>query len=255
MKNKSSGVDAVVLIHAFPLNASQWAPQTDVTDGSIRMFTPDLPGFGTQPGLDEQAFSMELAAEYIGRELQVQGIDTCILGGLSMGGYVAFECWRQFPEKISGMLLANTKATADSPDAVQARYDAVEQIGAGHYTRFVDELIERLVSPTTRQNSPDVVGDVRAMMLRAIPDSVIAALLGIAARRDSTGLLSTISIPVSIVVGADDAITTGDDARSMHSLLPESSLTVIEKVGHLSNLESPNQFNAALSDLIARIDG
>ncbi len=243
----------LVLIHAFPLDASMWRPQIDRLDGVVRVFAPDLPGFGSQPGLDEQAFTMERMAEYVRRELDVRGIDRCVVCGLSMGGYVAFECVELFGDRIDGMVLADTRATADDVRGRAARFAAAERIGAGDFDGYIDELVPALVSDHTRTHDPDLLERILSIAHRAQPDSVVAALLGMAERIDSTDRLARIGVPVSIIVGEQDRVTGVDVAERMRGAISNSTLTVIPEAGHLSNLESPDAFTDAIRSLLRTI--
>jgi pimeloyl-ACP methyl ester carboxylesterase len=243
----------LVLLHAYPLNSAQWMPQRSALHEHLRVYTPDFPGFGPQPGLDEQSMTMERAAEFVHRELEAHDIERCILGGLSMGGYVAFECWRRFPEKISGMILADTRAGADSDEGRRARFAAVERIAGGGYAEYTEELLVKLLSRHTLGTNPDVVDAVRVMMHTTLPQSAIAALLGMAERRDSTDLLGEITVPVAVVSGNDDALISVDEARTMAEAIPDAVLTVIEGAGHIANLEAPELFNNAISNLVERV--
>jgi pimeloyl-ACP methyl ester carboxylesterase len=248
MDNRESNHPTLVLIHAFPFDNSMWEPQRAALAGSVDLYTPDLPGFGAQSRLDGESFSMELAARFVQGELNARGIDRCILGGLSMGGYVAFECWRLFPEKIAGMILADTKASADSEEARKGRYAAVERIAGGDYHGYIEELLGKLLSEKTRRDRPDVVDHVRSLALATLPETAMAALLGMAVRNDSTDLLPTIDVPTLLIFGEDDAITTIEEGRTMEEKIPNATLKLVKNAGHLANVEGAEEFDRAILD-------
>lgn len=223
------------------------------TGGTINIHAFNLPGFGGEPGLDGQELTMARMAEFVVEELTAFNIDRCILGGLSMGGYVAFECLRLFGERIDGLLLADTRADADSRQVRIGRRASVERIGRGEGEGYVDDLLQTVLGNSTRNERPEIVAEVRAMMMSAPTTSIIAALLGMAARRDSTDLLATLSIPVALIFGAEDGITTAAEGAMMKEAIPDSVLTIIEKAGHLSNIEAPEEFNRGMGALIGRV--
>lgn len=243
----------LVLIHAFPLNGRMWRPQRDAFGLGVTLLTPDLPGFGTEPGLDEEGLSMERMALFVGHQLDSRGIDRCILGGLSMGGYVAFACLRAMRERIAGLVLADTRAAADDEETRKGRAAAMERIGAGEYEAYCDVLLQKLLAETTRRTRPDIVDEVRGIMRHAHPESASAALLGMLSRPDSRDLLASIDVPTAVIVGEHDAITAVDESRAMADAIPDATLTVIPGAGHLSNLENPEAFNDALRSLVARV--
>jgi pimeloyl-ACP methyl ester carboxylesterase len=243
----------LVLIHAFPLHGGMWEPQRHALDGAIDIYAPDLPGFGTAPGLDDQIFTMRLAARFVQRELESRGISRCIIAGLSMGGYIAFECWKLFPEMIAGLLLADTRATADTAEGRMGRFAGMDRISSGDFSGFAEDLLKKLVAPSTHESRPELMDAIRKTMHSSPPESAVSALLGLAGRADSTPLLPTINVPTALVFGAEDAITPLSDGQSMLSQIPGATLTEIPGAGHLSNLERPEEFNAALRELIERV--
>jgi pimeloyl-ACP methyl ester carboxylesterase len=243
----------LVFIHAFPLHGGMWEPQRQGLSDLAGIVALDLPGFGNEARLDSETFTMKLAARFVQHELEAKGIDQCVLAGLSMGGYVSFECWKLFPEKIRGLVLADTRAGADTDEGKKKRYEQAEQIGRGEFDRFAEALLEKLLSEKTRNERTDLVDAVRRLMHSSLPESSIAALLGMAQRADSTDLLPTISVPTAVIVGEHDAITAVEESRKMVDAIPDATLTVISNAGHLSNLENPVEFNAAVRELLERV--
>ncbi len=244
----------LVLIHAFPLHSGMWREQQRALADIADVVTPDLPGFHHAPGLDEESFTLERIARHLRHELEAKGIDRCIIGGLSMGGYIAFEFFRQFPEKVCGLLLADTKAAADTDEARKGRYASVEKIGHGDFDAFAEGMMEKLLAEKTRRENPELVEQVRRMMYDSPPESAVAALLGMSIRRDSTELLPTINVPTALIFGEHDAVTTVDEGKMMAEAIPDARLHIVKNAGHLSNLENPAEFNAAVTELLERVD-
>ncbi len=243
----------LVLLHAYPLNRTMWTPQIEGLRDIVSVHAFNLPGFGGEPGFDGQELTMARMAEFVEEQMTANGIDHCILGGLSMGGYVAFECLRLFGTRIDGLVLADTRADADSRQIRIGRRASAERVGRGDVDGYIDDLLVTVLGPATRRDKPEIVASVREMMAVAPPTSIIAALLGMAARRDSSEILPSVAIPVSLIFGADDGITTVAEGRLMYEAFPDATLTVIEDAGHLANLEQPEEFNRAVRDLISRV--
>ena len=251
--NSTKASPTLVLIHAFPMHSGMWILQREAFRDVLKVYTPDLPGFASEPPLNQESFSMKDGAAFIKKHLEIRGIERCILGGLSMGGYIAFECWRLFPEKIAGLLLADTRASADSDEARKGRYSAIERIERGGYIEFADTLLRKLVSDHTRNHEPEVVDALRSIMHHAHTPAVIQALRGMAERHDSQDLLSTISVPVQLVFGENDSVTPIEEGEKMCREIPDAKLTRIAKAGHLTNIEQAEAFNRAVDELIARV--
>ena len=245
----------LVLIHAFPLHKGMWEPQRSAFGDQVELITLDLPGFGKAPGLDDEILTMDRAARYIQRELEAKGIDRCILGGLSMGGYITFECWKLFPEKIAGLILADTKATPDTEEGRKGRYAAADQIGQGKFDEFTEGLLKKLLCEKTHTERTGLLNAVREMIQESPEESAASALLGMAARADSTPLLPSITVPTVLIFGEHDAITTVDEGRSMLTAIPDARLHILQDAGHLSNLENPDGFNQGVLELVGRVRG
>lgn len=253
MNRSEQSQPTLVLIHAFPFDSRMWGPQRTGLGEAFDIYTPDLPGFGGSPRLDGEELSMELAARFVQRELDARKIDRCVIGGLSMGGYVSFECWRLFPERIAGLILADTKASADTEEARNKRFEAAEQIGHGGYGEYVEGLLEKLLSKKTTDERPEIAQAVRDIALSVLPETAIAALLGMAGRSDSTSILPSISVPTALIFGEDDAITTVDEGKKMASAIPDAKLTILPKAGHLANIENAAGFNEAVLEVMDRV--
>jgi 3-oxoadipate enol-lactonase len=244
--------DPLVLLHAFPLNRRMWAPQVEALSETRRVITPDYPGFGRSPRPPAQP-DVRYYAEQIRDLLDALRLERVVLGGLSMGGYVAFACMRLFPERVTALVLANTRPDPDPEEAKQARRDLARKVaeeGVGVLPRV---QMERLLAPQTLEGNKAVVEYVRDIMLESSPDGVVAALGAMRDRPDSTELLGQIKVPTLVIGGAEDALSTPEVMGRMAAKIPASEHTTLEGTGHLSNLEAPQSFNAALLDFLAKI--
>lgn len=239
----------VVLLHAFPLSAALWRAQLTTLTDRFRMIAPDLRGFGGSPPAPLPQ-SLDDYADDVLALLDALQIEQAIIGGLSMGGYIAFALLRRAPERISGLLLADTRATADS-DATRATRAVNAEIALREGSAALAErLLPNLLAP---QASEALRAELLAIAAANPPAGVAAALHAMAARPDSTPLLSQIRVPATVVVGAEDTLTPPSEARTMHEAIAGSRFVVIPGAGHLSAIERPAEFNLALVELVMQV--
>ncbi|MBD0692164.1 alpha/beta fold hydrolase [Streptomyces sp. CBMA123] len=244
----------LVLLHAFPLNSSMWSAQLDALPGltgdEVRVLAPDQRGFGgTALGTDEP--SLDLVADDLALLLDAAGIDRAVVGGLSMGGYVALAFARRHPDRLSGLLLANTRATADT-DAVRADRERIAAaVTARNSVRLLED--ERVAARQLGPDSQHLVERVRTMVAAASPAAVAWAQRAMAARPDSLDVLAGLRVPVSVLASALDALVAPEEAELMARTRPDAELTVVPGVGHLSAMESPGAFDAAARRLLLRV--
>lgn len=242
----------VVLIHGYPFNRSLWNEQVATLSSSHRVIAPDLRGFGESDAAPGTA-TMNLMAHDVALLLDHLEISRAAIGGLSMGGYVALAFYKQFPSRVRALVLADTRAQADSDEAKQTRLQQAEKAVSEGMAGIADAMLPKLLTPETVSKHPEVVKRVRDMMLKTKPEGAAAALRGMAERDDQTELLAKITVPTLILVGTEDAITPVADSEKMHQAISASRLVVIENAGHVSNIERTEQFNAALLEFQTRI--
>jgi 3-oxoadipate enol-lactonase len=216
------------------------------------VISPDYPGFGRSPRPPAQP-DVRYYAEQVRKLLDKLKLDRVVLGGLSMGGYVAFACLRLFPERISALLLANTRPDPDTEEAKETRREVARQIAKEGVQILPKLQIGRLLAHDTLENKKDVVESVREMILESSPDGVVAALGAMRERPDSTDLLEKINIPTLLVGGAEDVLSTPEIMEGMAKKVPSSRHLTLEKAGHLSNLEATEEFNTALREFLEEV--
>lgn len=241
----------IVFIHGFPFNSAMWGPQLAHLPRGWRGIAPDLRGFGASRGGPEDVYPMELFARDVAALLDHLGEERVVVCGLSMGGYIAFEFMRLFPERVRALVLCDTRAGADSEDARTGRERQAKRVLEDGVSQVIDAMLPRLISMSTRYGQPGVLELVRAMMKETPPETMARALLGMAARRDSEPLLRTIEVPALVVVGAEDAITSRGQAEFLARGIRGARLETIENAGHLPNLEQTETFNRILHTFLA----
>lgn len=240
--------EPVVFLHAFPLNRTMWAPQTSALAASWRCLTIDTRGFGESSAADP--FTVDRYADDVVAVLDHAGIDHATIVGLSMGGYVAFALWRRASDRVRALVLANTRAIADSPDAVARRRELIALARSDGVSAVADRQLIGLLGKTTRERRPEVQATARAIAEAATVDGVVGALEALIARPDSTATLATITAPTLFIAGEEDVITPPKEARAMHDAVLGSRLEILSRAGHLSNLETPAAFNIVLSEFL-----
>jgi 3-oxoadipate enol-lactonase len=237
---------ALVLIHAFPLTARMWEPQLALAAQGWRVLAPQLRGFdgGTA---DPPASSVDEYAADVIDLLDALHLQDAVIGGLSMGGYVSFAVVRLAPRCVRALVLADTKAPADSPEAADGRLRMLQILADRGLSAVADDMVPKLLGRSTRASAPDVSDCVRALILSSPPGAVGGAIRALMTRPDSTPLLRTIRCPTLILVGEEDGLTPPSASEEMHRAIAGSELIVVPRAGHLSSLEQPDAFNAALA--------
>ena len=234
----------ILWIHGFPLSSAIFDAQLAIE--GVQHLTFDLPGFGLSPAPTEK-LTMDDYARMAIDVLDANGVERATLAGFSMGGYVAFAAARIARERIDGLILLDTRETADSEEARKGRFDSIEKVRAAGVTPIVDAMLPKML---TNAAAPEMVSRVREIMMTASPEGTIAALRAMAQRADSTALLPSLDVPVLIIVGAEDAITPPADAQRMASLLPDAKLVTIAGAAHLANIEKSAEVNGAIEDYL-----
>lgn len=243
----------VVLLHAFPLARGLWRPQVEALANEYRLIVPDLRGFGGTSPFDGPPSVERMADDVAGLLDAINQRGPVVLGGLSMGGYVALAFARRHAARLRGLLLADTKAEADTPEARANRDKMIEFAQSHTAAEVVEQLLPKLLGDETRAKRPEVVDEVRNLASAQKPTAIIEALRALRDRPDATPELGRIVVPTLIVVGAEDTLTPPDVAQAMASRIPNARLEVIAGAGHLANLERPDAFNAALRSFLQAI--
>ncbi|MFI7416998.1 alpha/beta fold hydrolase [Nonomuraea sp. NPDC049684] len=238
-----------MLLHAFPLSSAMWLAQREGLSAVCRVITPDLRGFGgSRLGDDEP--SLDLMADDVARLLDDEGIDRAVVGGLSMGGYVTMAFCRRHPDRVLGVVLADTKAGTDPPAARDNRERIARAVLDEGSEVLVTEVLPALIGPTTKERRAMVFGRVKGLVQSAPPGAVAWAQRAMAARSDSFGTLGELKVPLLIVVGEEDELSPPADAEAMARAAPDGRLEVIPKAGHLSAVEQPEAFNATVAEFL-----
>jgi pimeloyl-ACP methyl ester carboxylesterase len=243
----------VVLLHAFPLSSAMWLEQRNGLADTCRVVTPDLRGFGgSQLGFDEP--SLDLMADDVASLLDRLELPGVLLGGLSMGGYVAMAFLRRHPGRVSALLLADTKASADPQPAKDKRLRiASTLVDDGSAQVLIDEVLPSLIGETTRREQPLVQGRVRALVEAAPPQAAAWAQRAMADRPDSLDTLRGVDVPAVVILGEEDELASRADGEAMVDALPQGRLVMVPGAGHLTAVEAPDAFSTAVRELVKQV--
>lgn len=253
MRSAGEGLP-VVLLHAFPLSSAMWLAQREGLGAVCKVITPDLRGFGGSVLGDDEP-SLDVMADDVVRLLDHEGVDRAVVGGLSMGGYVTMALCRRHPDRVLGVILADTKAAAD-PEAARTNRERIAAAVLDDGTSIlVEEVLPSLIGVTTVQRRAMVFGRVRGLVQSAPPKAVAWAQRAMAGRPDSFDTLRGLKVPALVIVGEEDLLTPPADAETMVGAVPDGRLAVIEKAGHLSAIEQPEAFNRAVAGFIDELAG
>ncbi|WP_337173455.1 alpha/beta fold hydrolase [Paludisphaera sp.] len=241
----------VVLLHGFPLNRAMWDAQIRALAPNHRVIAPDLPGHGESPAPDG-VYTMDEMADAVVATLDELGVEgPVVVGGLSMGGYVALSMALNHQSRVGALVLADTRAAADTPAAAAKREETAQAVlRSGDVGPVVEGMLPRLFSQATFRERPGLVPPLKAAMEGTPPPGVVGALRGMACRPDRRERLKEISCPVLVAVGEDDAISPRDEMKAIADALGECRFVVVPAAGHLAPYENPDAFNSALLDFL-----
>jgi pimeloyl-ACP methyl ester carboxylesterase len=251
--SRGRAAGTLVLLHGFPLSGRMWEPQLALAEQGWRIIVPHLRGF--DEGVDAHGRSATSMDDYAGDVIDLLDalhVEQAVIGGFSMGGYVTFALLRLAASYFHGLILADTRPQADTPEGVQARQRMLTLVREKGPVAVADDMLPKLLGESTRRHRPDLVEDVRAIMLTNGTETIAGAITAMMTRPDSTPMLSSIKLPTLIVVGEEDVLTPPQLSVDMHRAIAGSDLVRIPAAGHMSNLEQPSAFNDALRTFLSR---
>lgn len=244
----------LVFLHAFPLNRSMWKPQISALSARFRTIAMDFRGHG-ESDAPLWSFSLDDYADDVTALLDHLHIPEAVLVGLSMGGYVSLAFSRKYGHRLRGLVLADTRAQADSPEGRMARFHLAQTALTQGTEAVAKTMLPKLLGATSLKNNPVLVESIRRTIHSTPVSGILVDLMAMAARPDSVGQLPAISCPTLVVIGAEDQTTPLVDAQLMAREIPHARLAVIPAAGHLSNCEQPEQFSELLREFVEGLRG
>ena len=243
---------ALLFLHAFPLGLALWDGQAASLADAARVVRFDARGFGGSTLVDGP-LTMDRIADDAAALLDHLRIDRAVVAGCSMGGYAAFAMVRRHPGRVRALVLGDTRAGADSPEARAGRAALAERVLAGGATVASDAFLPKLLGATTQRDRPELAVRVRSLILRNAPQGIASALDGLGARADSTPTLADIRVPTLVVCGEEDTLTPPSEAEAMARAIAGAELAILPGAGHLASLENPAGYDLALRAFLARV--
>lgn len=251
-RGSPGGGACLVLLHGFPLDHRMWDGVVALLPADVTVVVPDLPGLGASPLDPDLEPSVESSADAVAAAVREAGIESAVVAGLSMGGYVAMALAERHPDLVAGLALVDTRSTPDSAEARSKRLRVADEVLAAHSVAAVSD-VSALVGATTRSHRPDVVARLESWAREQSPEGVAWSQRAMAARPDRSAVLSTLAGPSTVVVGEEDELTPPTAAEHMVALLTGAHYVVVPGAGHMSAVEAPAEVAAALVDVVRRV--
>lgn len=242
----------IVLIHAFPTDRRLWeAARIELEDifhdsRIFRVISVDLWGFGQSSPTNGQAVTMSDYADEVKELLDYLNIDSAVIGGESMGGYVALAFLDKYPKQVEGLILSNTQSIADTQEIKAKREAAAIDVIEHGTEKFTNDFMAKALSPDAPEKTKMFLKYILGQQDKM---AIASALRGMALRNDTSNLLANSSLPILILSGENDMLISPQQSQNMHALAKNSKLVVIPKAGHLSSLEQPHTWIWSVVDM------
>jgi pimeloyl-ACP methyl ester carboxylesterase len=239
---------ALLLVHGWPHDHTLWAGQSSGLATRARVVAPDLRGFGGSSVVGP--YSIDQYADDLAAFLDVLGVERAVVCGLSMGGYIALAMLRRHPARVRALILADTRATADTAEGREKRARMIAFAEKNGVAALAEQQLAAQVGGTTLETRPELGESLKRMMASAPLEGVLGAQRAMSARPDSTVLLQQITIPTLVVGGAEDSITPPEELRALAAAIPGSCFELLASAGHVAPYERPAAFNHLVSDFL-----
>lgn len=247
--DSEKGDISLIFIHGFPFDKSSWEPQIEFFEKKYRVVCLDLRGFG-KSSLSKSDVSIDVYADDIIHLMNKLKIESAVICGLSMGGYIALNLIERYRNRISALVLCDTQCIADSAEVKEKRYTTIKELQNGNKEKFAEGFVKNVFSNTYFLEKENNVKLIKELIISNLTDSIISALKALASRRETCFFLNKIDVPVLIICGSEDKLTPLDRSLYFYENIPESKFVIIDGAGHLSNLENPFHFNKALQEFL-----
>lgn len=242
----------IILVHAFPTDRRLWEPaRNEIEDifrdsRIFRIITIDLWGFGQSSATNGEAITMSDYAKEVYELMNYLSIHSAVIGGESMGGYVALAFLENYPKKVEGLILSSTQSIADTPE-MKAKREAAAKDVIEHGT---EKLISEFIAKALSSNAPDQTKlFLKHILYQQDKMALASALRGMALRHDTSHILANSSLPVLILAGEKDVIISPQQSKNMHALAKNSKLVIIPNAGHLASFEQPQTWIWSVVDM------
>lgn len=243
------GDTPVIFLHGYPFSKAMWRKQLEFLQTTNRVIACDIRGFGDSED-ESSILSIDLFAEDLLQFMDSLQIEKAIVCGLSMGGFIALNAHKRFPERFEALILCDTQCIADTPAVKEKRYKTIDDISANGVKNFNDGFIENVFHRDSLSNKKELVEELRKVVFENSQHIITAGLIALAQRTETCSTLGAINIPTMIICGREDSVTPLAQSDFMHQMIEGSTMHVIDNAGHVSNLEQPDEFNQYLLDFL-----
>ena len=248
------GIIPIIFLHGFPFNKTMWQGQLDFLKSSYRLIPCDIRGFGKS--MDEKSpLSIDLFADDLIQFMDKLSIDKAIVCGLSMGGFIALNAMKRFPDRFEALILCDTQCIADTKKVKEKRYKIIDEIEVEGVDNFNEGFIDLVFHKESITNKKKVVEQLRSVVFSNSEHIIKQGLAALAERSETCSILDGITIPTLIICGREDEVTPLAQSEFMNATIKGSILQVIENAGHVSNLEQPDEFNKHLLGFLSTLIG
>lgn len=242
----------LVLLHGFSLDHHMWQYQIEELSAKYRVIAIDVPGFGKSPLKHASITLSEVAGDIMSAIDEMLPQQQCVVMGLSMGGYIAWELLSRYPERFLAAVLCDTRAAADSAEAASVRRQMADRVLQGGTEGVIAPMLYRLLAPKTLEHAPNVVKSMKEMLYATAPLTIAAFQLAMADRHDFHPELSRFTLPTLLIVGIDDVLTPPAEMQRIQESLPDAEIVKIPEAGHMAPLEQPTLVNQAIDEFLSR---
>lgn len=246
------GNNTIIFLHGFPFNKNMWKEQLDFLKDSNRVIACDIRGFGKSTE-EETPLNIDLFAEDLIQFMDKLTIDKAVICGLSMGGFIALNALKRFPDRFEAVILCDTQCIADTSEVKTKRYSIIEDIKVNGPADFNEGFIKSVFHEDSISTKKELVESLRKVVFANSQHIITMGLTALAERSETCSTLNEISVPTLIICGKEDEVTPLAQSEYMHAEIKDSILKVIENAGHVSNLEHPDEFNKHLFDFLSTI--
>ena len=251
-EDSGEGKLPIIFIHGFPFDKSMWESQVQFLKNFQRVIHYDIRGYGKSTGGNQPA-SISIYTDDLILLMEALQIDKAIVCGLSMGGYILLNALNRYPQKFAGIILADSQCISDTPEGKEKRMKTIKQIEENGLTDFSQSFVGNIFSKEALVNKSEIVDKIRSIILSTSSEIVTGTLNALAKRDETCSTLEKIKIPVLILCGKEDSITPPAQSEKMKNEIPGSTMFLIDKAGHMSNLEQPEEFNMHINNFISGI--
>ncbi len=247
------GLSPIIFVHGFPFNKHMWQHQADFLGKSYHVITYDIRGFGKSTSQNFRPVSIDLFSEDLLALMDSLHIEKAVVCGFSMGGYIVMNAVKRFPDRFSALILADTQSIGDSPDMKENRQDAIVEISSFGLKSFAENFTKKLFSRASLKHNLQLVKTVKQSILATSPEAIIATLDALANREPLCDSLHRIDVPTLIICGSEDQLTPIEQSVYLQQNIPNALIEVVNKAGHLANLEQPEKFNKIIYNFIENL--